>query len=224
MFLASDIKDIDMLYNKKMNIFVVAVLILLCYLIFIESGGEYVADAVWESDKGTETGGALSRVPFNIDKLSESVVREQQIEAFNAVFLHLGGADIESPVSSRPKFISPLEWEILRRVSGNEENPEKSLANYINHVRFAKQEELWEQLIDTEDAGKRHAVAEQLLVNIPSRVKNNNISVQQAQRLQVTLLRDLIDDPDQRRSRISEEADKIGVTFRIEKFVSALGG
>jgi len=215
MFLASDIKDIDMLYNKKINIFVVATLILLCYLIFLESD--------WENDKGTETVRALSSAPFNIDKLSESVVREQQIEAFNAVSLQLGGADIESPVTIRPEFISPLEWEILRRVSGNEENPEKSLANYINHVRFAKQEELWEQLVDTDEVGRRDAMAEQLLMNIPSRVEHNNISVQQAQRLQVKLLGYLVDDPDKRRSRISEEADKIGVTFRVEKFVSVLG-
>ncbi len=213
-----------MIYYKRINVFVVATLIFLCYLIFLDSGAEYVASEIWGNNKEAKTIPVLTSAPFNIEKLSESVVREQQIKAFNAVSLQLGGADIEPPVSSRPEFISPLEWEILRRVSGNEENPEKSLANYINHVRFAKQEELWEQLSDAEDVGKRHAMAEQLLMNIPNRVKNNNMSVQQAQRLQVTLLRDLIDNPDKLRSRVSEEADKIGVTFKVEKIVSGLGG
>ncbi len=210
-------------YKNKVSVFLITILIFLCYLVYLENSRGDV-DGTKEDNNGTEAERTLNSAPFDIDKLSESVVREQQVKAFNATSLQLGVGDIESPVSYRPEFISPLEWEVLRRVSGNEEDPEKSLANYINHVRFAKQEELWEQLVETNEVGRRHSMAEQLLANIPSRVKNNNISVHHAQRLQMKLLSDLVEDPEKRRSRISEEADKIGVIFRVEKIVSVLGG
>ena len=84
-------------------------------------------------------------------------------------------------------------------------------------AKFAKQEEIWEELLESSETKKRHALANQLLSTIPARVSNNNIGIITAQRLQASLLNDLISDPEQRKIRQAEEAERIGVTFSIEK-------
>lgn len=232
MLSALDVEDVDMFhaYTDKITGFVFVASILLCFLIFLIKNSVLGEGSVKTNAENNSNNGRLfdhtlrNNAPLEMKKLSESAVREQQTKAFYAASLQLGVKDIEYPVSSRPEFISPLEWEILQRVSENEEDSEQALVNYINHIRFAKQEELWEQLVDTQEVEKRYALAEQLLSNIPSRVKNNNISVRHAQGLQMKLLSDLVDDPEKRRVRISEEADRIGVTFSVEKTGFKFGG
>jgi len=114
-----------------------------------------------------------------------------------------------------------LENLDLNKINAEQENnSDEELTKSVNHLRFAKQEELWDQMLasqDPENTVQRHALANQLLSSLPFRVANQNISTSRAQRLQSKLLHDLVSDPDERRLRIATEAKRIGTTFTIEK-------
>lgn len=145
---------------------------------------------------------------------NQAVVEEQQKTAFKAAAELQTYQEITGPLNKRPEFVSPFEWQVLKQVSGSEQ----ALVDMVNHLRFAKQEEIWEILADAnEEPEKRHAIAEQLLQNIPGRVKKGQMTRDLAHKLQIDLLSDLISDPDERRDRMSEEASRIGITFDVQK-------
>ncbi|PCJ44491.1 MAG: hypothetical protein COA99_06835 [Moraxellaceae bacterium] len=154
---------------------------------------------------------------FDFNNMDEETANQQQLAAFEAAALATGVDEISNKILKRPNFISPLEWEILKGISATKTNSDMELVKLVNHLRFAKQEEIWEELLESSETKKRHALANQLLSTIPARVSNNNIGIITAQRLQASLLNDLISDPEQRKIRQAEEAERIGVTFSIEK-------
>ena len=139
----------------------------------------------------------------------------EQIKANRAALAELGEAPYEGPVTERPAFVSYLEWQVLKNVAQQHPNSEQELTRLVNHLRFAKQWDLWQETAP-QDKTRRYALAEQLLLEIPDRVKNQELDVVHAQQMQESLLTALIPDVTERRQRAAREAARIGVQFRVE--------
>ncbi|MEO1902081.1 MAG: hypothetical protein ABGX87_10035 [Alcanivorax sp.] len=140
----------------------------------------------------------------------------QQEQAARAVELQLGEPELSGPVSERPDFVSPLEWQVLKSVAAGKADDDRELTRLVNRLRFAKLREHWATLKGSQRVEKRHAIARQLLDDIPRRVDQREMDVSQAQQLQQQLLADLISDPERRRQRAAEEARRIGITFEMQ--------
>ncbi|MBM7334376.1 hypothetical protein [Alloalcanivorax marinus] len=141
---------------------------------------------------------------------------EQQEQAARAVEGQLGEPEFEGPVSERPDFVSPIEWRVLKSVAAGKADSDRELTRLVNRIRFAKLREHWDELRGSGQTDQRHAIARQLLEDIPNRVDQREMDVSQAQQLQQQLLADLISDPERRRQRAAEEARRIGITFEMQ--------
>lgn len=139
----------------------------------------------------------------------------QQEQAARAVEHQLGEPELSGPVSERPDFVSPIEWRVLKSVAADNADSDRELTRLINRIRFAKLRERWDKLKGGNHADERHAIARQLLADIPRRVDQQEMDISQAQQLQQQLLADLISDPEKRRQRAAEEAKRIGITFEM---------
>ena len=153
----------------------------------------------------------------DVSKLTQDQVKAQQLAAAAAAAQDVGVPELKGPITERPDFVSPVEWQILKGIAGQSGNPDQQLTRMVNNLRFAKQQEIWEKMAGSPDVEKRHALAQQLLNAIPARVNNHDMNRAQAQQLQAALLEDLISDPAERRQRLAEEAKRIGVTFSVEQ-------
>ncbi|WP_300522069.1 hypothetical protein [Alcanivorax sp.] len=151
-----------------------------------------------------------------MDSEKAADVRRQQRQAEDAALASVGQQEFDAPPQSRPDFVSPLEWQVLQQVSRNHDQPEQELTRLVNRLRFAKLRELWEAEVETGNDEQRRLLGNQLLEDLPSRVKNREMAPAQAQQLQASILEALIDDPQQRRQRAAEEARRLGITFEIE--------
>ena len=141
---------------------------------------------------------------------------EQQEQAARAVQGQLGEAEFDGPIKERPDFVSPMEWRVLKSVAAGEADSDRELTRLVNRIRFAKLREHWDKLQGSNQADQRHAIARQLLDDIPHRVDQQEMDVSQAQQLQQQLLADLISDPEKRRQRAAQEAKRIGITFEMQ--------
>ncbi|MFP1682957.1 hypothetical protein ACLD0W_10615 [Alloalcanivorax sp. C16-1] len=148
------------------------------------------------------------------DEHYPELVRQQE-QAARAVEHQLGKPELSGPVSERPDFVSPMEWRVLKSVAAGNADSDRELTRLVNRIRFAKLREHWDKLQGGNQADQRHAVARQLLDDIPRRVEQREMDRSQAQQLQQQLLADLISDPEQRRQRAAEEARRIGITFEM---------
>lgn len=140
----------------------------------------------------------------------------QQEQAARAVAHQLGEPEFSGPVSERPDFVSPMEWRVLKSVSAGEPDSDRELTRLVNRLRFAKLRKHWDRLKGSDHVDKRHAIARQLLDDIPQRVDQREMDTSQAQQLQQQLLADLIPDQEKRRQRVAEEAERIGITFEMQ--------
>lgn len=140
----------------------------------------------------------------------------QQEQAARAVEHQLGEPELSGPVTERPDFVSPMEWRVLKSVAAGKADSDRELTRLVNRIRFAKLREHWDTLKGSDQADRRHAIARQLLEDIPQRVDQQEMDKSQAQQLQQQLLADLISDPEKRRQRAQEEAERIGVTFEMQ--------
>jgi hypothetical protein len=164
----------------------------------------------------------VQEVPeLDLSQLNEETIIAQQLTALDAIVLQTDEEAISGEIIKRPDFVSPIEWLIVKGVAKNHQDSDIALIRLVNHLRFAKQEEAWEELLDSADTHKRHALANKLLSGIPLMVADNNLSLGQAQRLQISLLGDLVNDSEERMRRLAEEAKRIGVTFEIKTFPSS---
>lgn len=175
-----------------------------------------------DSDMATADTSMISKPPAaatsaaNINSKEAADIREQQHQAENAALASVGQQEFDAPPQTRPDFVSPLEWRVLQQVSGNHDQPDQELTRLVNRLRFAKLRELWEAQAETGNDEQRRQLGNQLLADLPSRVKNREMAPAQAQQLQASILETLIDDPQQRRQRAAEEARRLGITFEIE--------
>lgn len=117
-------------------------------------------------------------------------------------------------VSEQPTYITEMEWQVLQQIAQQKSPAEDALVHLVNNLRFVKQVELWHSLIKT--TPEAQALAELLLTDIPTRVQQQDLDLQQAQQLQQELISILAVDAYTRHQRITTEAKRIGVTIEIE--------
>lgn len=142
----------------------------------------------------------------------QRVAGQQKVAA--AAVLHSSGAKaLTGVVAQRPDFVSPLEWEVLQGVARQNDDPGKELTRLVNNLRFSKQEEQWRALAAAStastDAAVRHALAWQLLDDIPARVTDRALDEAGARHLQQELLADVMADPQVRTQRATREAARL---------------
>ena len=150
--------------------------------------------------------------PQALEALTAAQVERMQQQAAQAAADATGLPPLQGPVTARPAYVSEVEWYILREVAAQGPDPEATLARLVNKLRFSKQVELWQQAT----GAQRSALAQRLLADIPSQVEQGDLDRATAQQQQAQLLGELVSDPVQRRTRLAEEAARIGVTFEIE--------
>ncbi|PCJ38564.1 MAG: hypothetical protein COA99_11765 [Moraxellaceae bacterium] len=214
--------------TKSKNKFLLLMASIVCVVVlgFYATRSEVNVTTLTESE--ALPSGPSPETPFNLadlenaglENLDLNKINAEQEKALEAVQRQVGVKETSGKISERPDFISPIEWRILKWVAEQKTNSDEELTKSVNHLRFAKQEELWDQMFasqDSENTVQRHALANQLLSSLPARVANQNVASSRAQRLQSKLLHDLVSDPDERRLRIAKEAKRIGITFTIEK-------
>jgi hypothetical protein len=62
-----------------------------------------------------------------------------QQAAAKVVAEHLDTAPIVGPITSRPAFVSPMEWDMLQGVAGQQAVPAVALTRMVKTLRFSKQ-------------------------------------------------------------------------------------
>jgi len=151
----------------------------------------------------------------DIASLSADDVEHQQHEAAAAALAVINDRELQAPLRQRPRFVSPIEWQILKGIAAEHDNSDAELVRMVNFLRFSKQLEWWQDNLGGADAEMHARIGQHLLDDIPERVLRQDMDPADAQQLQFVLLENLIVDPDQRRQRLEREAQRIGVTFQI---------
>ena len=101
-----------------------------------------------------------------------------------------------------------MEWSIFKAVSMQQPDPDKALTALVNKVRFSKQLEMLQDLPVSADKAKRQALATELLMDLPERLKNRDYDHAGAVQLQNQLLADA--EPDvSRRAAMSSRQSKL---------------
>jgi hypothetical protein len=148
---------------------------------------------------------------------AQAAVNAGQAEAANALLQEVGGQPLSGPVTQRPDFVSPLEWQVLQGVARQHAHPERELTRLVNSLRFNKELELWRSGSIAAGSAAALALEKQLLEEIPARVAQQEMGLAEAQQLQQSLLKDLVPDSEERHQRAEQEASRLGVTFSIKE-------
>ena len=148
------------------------------------------------------------------EQWTAQLVEQFQMKAMDAVVRSLDQNEFEGAVTERPDYVSPAEWYILKQVADRHNKPEQELVRMVNYLRFTKLLERW-QSNEPLPESTRHVLAETLLDAVPARVTKGDMNVNQAQKLQVSLINGLEQNPDMRRERLAEESARIGVLVDI---------
>lgn len=103
----------------------------------------------------------------------------------------------------RPADFSAEEWHTLTAAAAESEHPQLELARLAGYLRFQKGFASWQALRGSPDVAARHHLAEQLLAQIPERLRQGEMGAGEATLLQQALLADLVPDETQRQQRLS---------------------
>lgn len=141
--------------------------------------------------------------------LDAATVTQQQAQAAKEIERQPEMKPIEGPITERPSFVSEMEWMMLKGTAQQNPQPDVELTRLVNFLRFTKQLELWEGLPRSADAGRRQALAAQLLDDLPSRVSHGEMDLKAAQQTQAALLKDVVADPQARKQRAAVEAKRL---------------
>ena len=160
---------------------------------------------------------AILPITTTVSTPTANAIRVQQSQSYVAAAQATRTNPIKGIISQRPDFISEIEWSSLQLVAQRNPNPAQELTRLVSNMRFNKQMEIWQSLANSADQTQRHALANQLLNDIPNAVSNQAIDQIEAQRSQSELVTDLIKDPNTRKNRIAKEALRIGVKLDIQE-------
>lgn len=104
---------------------------------------------------------------------------------------------------TRPPDFSAKEWATLQSATADEAQPERELARLVGYLRFQKGFAQWQGLQNSPDTAGRHRLAEQLLAQLPERVRQGEMGAGEVTLLQQALLADLVPDEAQRQQRLA---------------------
>jgi len=116
---------------------------------------------------------------------------------------------IKGPVTTRPAFLSEMEWSVFKTVSMQQADPDKALTALVNKVRFIKQLELLQDIPAAADNNKRRLLANELLDDLPQRLANEDYDLAGALKLQTELLQDAEPEAKARAKRATKEARRL---------------
>lgn len=133
----------------------------------------------------------------------------QQTAAANEIKKQPVVKPIVGAIKERPAFVSEMEWEMLKAVSQQHAAPEKELTRMVNFLRFSKQLELWESMPKSEDAAKRQSLANELLEDLPNRVRLGELELADAQGKMRALVQDAEVNEKDRARRMTAENTRL---------------
>lgn len=133
----------------------------------------------------------------------------QQTAAANEIKKQPVVKPIAGEIKERPAFVSEMEWEMLKAVSQQHASPEKELTRMVNFLRFTKQLELWESMPKSEDPAKRQILANELLEDLPNRVRNGELELADAQGKMRALVQDAEANDKDRARRMTAENTRL---------------
>lgn len=130
---------------------------------------------------------------------------------------------VDRSMSERPEYVSPIEWAMLRGVAQQDADPPKMLARLVNSLRFTKQMELWEGLSTSPDqVEQRHRLAAQLLEDLPNRVAQGDLALEDARDKLDALIADAVEATAGRAQRWQKEWGRLQAAHANYQARSAL--
>lgn len=127
----------------------------------------------------------------------------------------------EGPVRERPDYVSPMEWMVLQGVANQHANAEQELAHLVHFLRFNKQRERWEGLPAGAEPTLRRSLASALVADLPSRVRQGDLSPSDARALLMRLLPDAEADAGRQEARLAETMAGIEAAHRAAQASAA---
>lgn len=95
----------------------------------------------------------------------------------------------------RPTDFTPQEWSSLKEAVGNKPDGAKELKRITSFLRYQRGFEQWQALQDSPKTSERHALAQQLLDQLPERIANMEMTMGESLLICGVLLTDL--EPDE---------------------------
>ena len=95
----------------------------------------------------------------------------------------------------RPADFTPQEWSSLKDAVGNKPDGAKELKRITAYLRYQRGFEQWQALQDSSKTAERHALAQQLLDQLPERISNMEMTMGESLLICGVLLTDL--EPDE---------------------------
>lgn len=138
----------------------------------------------------------------------------QQTAAANEIKKQPVVKPIAGEIKERPAFVSEMEWGMLKAVAQQHATPEKELTRMVNFLRFSKQLELWESMPKSEDPAKRQTLANELLEDLPNRVRHGELELADAQGKMRALVQDAEVNDQDRARRVSAENSRLSAAVK----------
>ncbi|MDQ5926395.1 MAG: hypothetical protein QG554_1337 [Pseudomonadota bacterium] len=124
---------------------------------------------------------------------------------------------------TRPPDFSDEEWGLLNIAARESEQPQVELARMVSYLRFQKGFAQWQALQNSPDVAARHRLAEQLLAQLPERIKHGEMGAGEINLIQQALLMDLVPDEAQRQTRLKQaQADLVQAAPSVDTTQQAL--
>ena len=127
-----------------------------------------------------------------------------------------GSGKVGSTVG-KPDFLSDQEWADLQQALRDNPDREQEIARIVQYLKFQNQFNAWQALRNSPDMARRHALAEELLDQIPDRLKRSEMTAGEAAMLQETLLADIEPDAETRRQRLAGERKRLEIAPSAEQ-------
>ena len=124
----------------------------------------------------------------------ETAAPEQAQPAASGPVVNLAVPPQEAP-DGRPTDFSPEEWNALKDAVGNKADGAKELKRITAFLRYQRAFEQWQNLQESGNTAQRHAIAKQLLDQLPERISNMEMTMGESLMICAALLNDL--EPDE---------------------------
>lgn len=111
----------------------------------------------------------------------------------------------------RPDFISAVEWAMLQGAANDTPQPQEELRRLVNSLRFHKMREHWQALLaqPLHDVAQRQALANQLLIELPTQAIQMGWPESDVRGLQEQLVHDVVPSAAAREARLQHERQRL---------------
>lgn len=102
----------------------------------------------------------------------------------------------------RPADITSEDWDALKKAMARVGAPPEAAGNIVNHLRYQKGFDAWQQVDATKEASKRHHMAQVLLDDLPERVEKGEFTLVESMLMGAALIADLESDEARRNQQL----------------------